>query len=272
VRTRDDYATESDCEHKYSAPLPSRHVDRWDNPQVNDSGFIYVRNWKKRQHHKYESPPWHKVYNNLLHDDDYLSLSAADRGVLHALWMLASVSGDGRVSANSKSLARRLNVRRVSLEPLIQAGFIEVFDTKRVREESESVTTEQSREEKRTTEQPSSEMQPGTPTSTNGTGTAIETINGEDPDLARWTASLSIRTDPIGRLVATIGSSCDRNTETTIQKIGATEAEIHRARESLERAEPRPANPAGFVVNALKSMVAERGAHLTPVPTRKETA
>ncbi len=113
---------------------------------MTSHGYIYVRNWQKRQHHKYESPPWHKVYNSLLTDDDYLSLSAADRGVLHALWMLTSLSGDGRLSANSKSLARRLNVRRVSLEPLIQAGFIEVLGTKRVRDGYESVTTELEKE------------------------------------------------------------------------------------------------------------------------------
>ncbi len=113
---------------------------------MSSHGYIYVRNWDKRQHHKYESPPWHKVYNNLLHDDDYLGLTAADRGVLHALWMLASVSGDGRLNADSKSLARHLNVRRVSLEPLVRAGFIEILGTRRVRNEYESV--QQSREEK----------------------------------------------------------------------------------------------------------------------------
>jgi hypothetical protein len=235
------------------------------------SGFIYVRNWKKRQHHKYESPPWHKVYNNLLHDDDYLSLTAADRGVLHAIWMLASVSGEGRLSADSKSLARRLNVRRVSLEPLIQAGFIEVFDTKRVRGESESVTTEQSREEKRTTE-PSSEVLPDRPSTTNGGGSAVETIQEIDPDLARWQASLIIRTDPIGRLVTAIGNSGDKKTETTIRYLGATEHEINSARESLELMSPSPANSAGYVVNTLKSMIAERGGHLSAVPTKKGAA
>ncbi len=109
------------------------------------SGYIYVKNWDKRQHHKYESPPWHKVYNDTLRDDDYLSLTSADRGLLHDLWTLASLSGDGRVSADRTFLARHLNVRRVSLEPLINAGFIEVLDTKRVRTGYESVSQSKSK-------------------------------------------------------------------------------------------------------------------------------
>jgi hypothetical protein len=100
------------------------------------SGYIYVRNWKKRQHHKYDSPPWHKVYNSTLRDDDYLRLSAADRGVLHDLWTLASLSGDGRVSADRKFLARVLNVRRVNLEPLIEGGFITVENVKSTESQS----------------------------------------------------------------------------------------------------------------------------------------
>lgn len=116
---------------------------------MSDAGYIYVRNWQKRQHHKYDSPPWHKVYNDTLRDDDYLGLSHADRGLLQDLWTLASLSGDGRVSADRTFLARHLNVRRVSLEPLIHAGFIEVLSTKQVRSRTHLVSPEKekSREE-----------------------------------------------------------------------------------------------------------------------------
>ena len=50
------------------------------------------------------------------------------------------------MSADRTLLARQLNVRRVSLEPLIKAGFIKVLRTKRVRKRTEPVP--QSREEK----------------------------------------------------------------------------------------------------------------------------
>ncbi len=90
------------------------------------SGYVYVKNWDRFQRYKDRRPPWIKLAGALLDDDRYLSLSLADRGLLQDLWKLASMSGDGRVSADRTSLARRLNVRRVSLEPLIQAGWIEV--------------------------------------------------------------------------------------------------------------------------------------------------
>lgn len=124
-----------------------RRSGRVSGENGSGGGYIYVKNWRRRQHHKYDSPPWHKVYHSTLHDDDYLRLSHADRGLLHDLWSLASLAGDGRVSADRTFLARQLNVRRVSLDPLIEAGFIEILSTKRVRDESESVTTELSRVE-----------------------------------------------------------------------------------------------------------------------------
>jgi hypothetical protein len=92
---------------------------------MSNHGYIYVKNWRKYQHGN-AGLPWHKVYGALLHDDAYCELTLADRGTLHGLWMLASLTGDGRVSASRTYLARHLNVRRVSLEPLIQAGWIEI--------------------------------------------------------------------------------------------------------------------------------------------------
>ena len=92
--------------------------------------WIYIVNWDDYQHGHKRGYPWFKVYHELLHNDRFLRLTAADRGILICLFMCASESGDGRVSADSKLLARRLNVRRVSLEPLIQAGFIKVRASK----------------------------------------------------------------------------------------------------------------------------------------------
>ncbi len=100
---------------------------------MSDCGYIYVKNWEQIQGRRDRNDPWHKVYNELLRHDAYTTLSLADRGTLHGIWMLASSTGDGRVTSSRTFLARQLNVRRVSLEPLIQAGFIEIRAAKRPR-------------------------------------------------------------------------------------------------------------------------------------------
>ncbi len=111
------------------------------------SEYVYIRNWDKYQYRSDRRLPWIKLYVDLLDDDDYLRLSLADRGLLQDLWKLASLSGDGRVSADRVSLSRRLNVRRVSLERLIQGGFIEIRAHKRRRDGA--LEEKESREDKK---------------------------------------------------------------------------------------------------------------------------
>lgn len=115
---------------------------------MSSEGYIYVTHWEQIQGRRDRNDPWHKVYNELLRHDEYCSLSLADRGTLHGLWMLASSTGDGRVTSSRTFLARQLNVRRVSLEPLINAGFIEIRAAKRPRDGGlEESRREESREE-----------------------------------------------------------------------------------------------------------------------------
>lgn len=104
--------------------------------------WIYIVNWAYYQHGHKRGYPWFKVYHELLHNDRFLRLTLADRGLFQCLLMCASESGDGRVSADSTLLARRLNVRRVSLEPLIHAGFIEVCASKAPSSRQQSASTD----------------------------------------------------------------------------------------------------------------------------------
>jgi hypothetical protein len=104
--------------------------------------WVYIVNWDYYQHGHKRGHPWFKVYHELLHNDRFLRLTAADRGTLMCLLMCISESGDGRVSADSKLLARRLNVRRVSLEPLVQAGFIQVRASKSLSQREHAASTE----------------------------------------------------------------------------------------------------------------------------------
>ncbi len=112
---------------------------------MSDDGYIYVTNWERFQGRRDRNDPWHKVYNDLLRHDEYCALTLAQRGLLHGLWMLASSTGDGRVRYSRTTVGRQLNCNRVSLEPLIHAGFIEIHAAKRPR--IRALEEEESREE-----------------------------------------------------------------------------------------------------------------------------
>ncbi len=93
---------------------------------MSSHGYIYLKDWDRWQQGRPENAQWHKSWNAVLRHDRYLDLTLAQRGLLHDLWALVSMSGEGRVSVARGSLERQLGVRRVSLEPLIDAGFVRV--------------------------------------------------------------------------------------------------------------------------------------------------
>ena len=91
------------------------------------SGWISVSDWRRFQHYdpSKRQPPWIKTYTDLLHDDGYLSLSAAERSVLHGIWLVYA-SSRCRAKFEPRSLSHRLSmrVRQEHLDALVQAGFI----------------------------------------------------------------------------------------------------------------------------------------------------
>src|SRR5262245_751608 len=50
--------------------------------------WIVIPDWDEFQHYKDRAPLWIKTYTRLLHDDAYLDLDIAARGILHGLWLL----------------------------------------------------------------------------------------------------------------------------------------------------------------------------------------
>lgn len=96
-----------------------------------DGQWIVVPNWDKFQHYKHRNPPWIKNYTALLHKDEYLDLSLADRGLLHGIWLMyAEHTGllrpvDLRAIADPKRTpeASRVFAQR-SLRRLNQAGLM----------------------------------------------------------------------------------------------------------------------------------------------------
>jgi hypothetical protein len=98
------------------------------------SGYIYVKDWDRFQHYKDRRPPWIKNYVDLLHDEDYHDLGAPERALLHGLWMLAAVRGNGRVSASPVYLRSQLMLRKLPLSALVDAGWISIKPAKAAEE------------------------------------------------------------------------------------------------------------------------------------------
>jgi hypothetical protein len=131
--------------------------------------FFRVKNFEKFQHYRDRSPPWIKLYNELLDDYDFGLLPDASKMHLIAIWLLASRAGN-KLPFDAAWVSRRINATEaVNLTLLADCGFIlidqELHNAEHIastplakclpreREERETETEyieEQSREESRT--------------------------------------------------------------------------------------------------------------------------
>jgi hypothetical protein len=87
-----------------------------------------VKNFERFQHYKDRSPPWIKLYNELLDDYTFGLLPDASKLHLVAIWLLASRSNN-RIPHDPGWIAKRISAtEKVDLELLRSSGFIEVQD------------------------------------------------------------------------------------------------------------------------------------------------
>lgn len=72
---------------------------------------IRIRNWSKHQHFKDRTPPWIKLYREILDDPDWHDLSGDDAKLLVGLWLVAS-EDETRTGAlpDLRKLAFRLRI------------------------------------------------------------------------------------------------------------------------------------------------------------------
>jgi len=96
--------------------------------------YIVIRNWDRFQQKDVwrksgGTPPWIKNYTALLHNDDYLGLSTAQRGLLHGLWLMYASTG---LALNEDTSRRLLSTNKGesrhflgNLDALNHAGFID---------------------------------------------------------------------------------------------------------------------------------------------------
>lgn len=88
-----------------------------------------VKNFERFQHYKDRSPPWIKLYNELLDDYEFSRLPDASKWHLIAIWMLASRS-ENKIPLDPTWVARRINADcDVNLDALLAAGFIVINQT-----------------------------------------------------------------------------------------------------------------------------------------------
>ena len=116
--------------------------------------WIVIRNWQIYQHRdtlrskERGTAPWIKDYVSQLHDDDYLQLTLAQRGLLHGLRQEYAQSA-GRCPADVRQLSRRLQgkVEQRQLNALIHAGFITISASKPPAIRQQPASLEEKRED-----------------------------------------------------------------------------------------------------------------------------
>lgn len=87
--------------------------------------WIIVPNWERFQHYgQARRPTWIKNYIGLLHKDEYLDLTLAERGLLHGVW-LAYAEAQGRLRTGDLSSDLHALARHRHIESLNHAGLIE---------------------------------------------------------------------------------------------------------------------------------------------------
>jgi hypothetical protein len=86
---------------------------------------LSVKNFAKFQHYKDRSPPWIKLYNELLDDYEFGKLPDTAKAHLTAIWLLAS-RYDNKIPHDAEWIARRINANSpVDIPLLLKAGFLE---------------------------------------------------------------------------------------------------------------------------------------------------
>lgn len=91
--------------------------------------MIRVKDWDRFQHYGKRSPPWIKLYRDLLHDFHFMRLSAEERWALVGIWLLAA-RDDGKVPDDLAYLSHHLQVSVTPemMENMLASGMITLDD------------------------------------------------------------------------------------------------------------------------------------------------
>ena len=88
--------------------------------------YISIKNWEKYQHYKKRSPPWIKLYKDLLDDYEYGGLQDDSKLLLISLFILASCC-DNLIPNDPVWIKNKAMVQfSININPLLEAGFIQL--------------------------------------------------------------------------------------------------------------------------------------------------
>lgn len=86
--------------------------------------YLSVKNFDRFQHYKDRSPPWIKLYRDVLSDYDFTRLPDASKSHLMLIWLLAS-SMDNRLPNDADWLTKAIHATEtVNITVLVSAGFL----------------------------------------------------------------------------------------------------------------------------------------------------
>ena len=91
--------------------------------------FYMVRNWDRFQHYSRRNPPWIKLYNSILTDYDFRSLSDRSKLILLLVWTLASLTKN-KITSDTAQLRALLGLggRSIDLTELLDNQYLIPYD------------------------------------------------------------------------------------------------------------------------------------------------
>lgn len=246
-----------------------------------NASYLRVKNWGRHQHYDplKRRPPWIKIYNDLLGDDDaFMRLDEETQWQLVRIWLVASRSSaltrdeEGgivpAVANDTASLQRSImSVRKVPLEALIRDGWLIPVS------ESELLTPADLPVEMPGKRRRRASTRASAGASTDASGALrgrAEEVSDVGPNVSGRPFSADARTDEEGllfknellcaRLLQRIGDHADKGTRTVLRSLAerASEASLAKVIESLDTHAGEIRDRAAYAVGALRDEVCAR--------------
>jgi len=83
-------------------------------------GYISIKNWSSFQHYKDRTPPWIKLYNELLDRYHFMQLTSAQKWHLMGLWLMAS-KHDNKIPNDLDWIKQEIGAtEKVRLDPIMR--------------------------------------------------------------------------------------------------------------------------------------------------------
>lgn len=247
-----------------------------------NASYLRVKNWGRHQHYDplKRRPPWIKIYNDLLGDDDaFMRLDEETQWQLVRIWLVASRSSaltrddEGAIVPavvnDAASLQRSImSVRKVPLEALIRDGWLVPVSEAELLTTSDLPVEMRGKRRRRASTAASTGASAGASVALRGRAEEVSEVVG--PDVSGRPFSADAATDGDGlpfknellcaRLLQRIGDHADKGTRTVLRSLAerASEASLAKVIESLDTHAGDIRDRAAYAVGALRDEVCAR--------------